>query len=352
MAGPDTRSSGALVVSLDFELAWGVSRTTASRYAANLLGSRVAIPRLLALFEKYGIAATWATVGFLFARTRDELVASSPPDRARPRYDDSRLDPYREAIGENEEEDPFSYAPSLIDQIRQTPGQEVATHTFSHYYCAEPGQTAETFRADLEAARAIAERWAIDTTSIVFPRNQHNPAYDPILTELGISAYRGMPRAWMWRPGPSRQTGTLVRRAGRLADSYVSLSGHGTVAWSDVLQPNGLADVRASCFLRPVSPHIPLQRAFLLRRIRRSLRRAARRGEIYHLWWHPHNFGLHVDENLALLELILEEFARLREELGMWSLAMRDVDRIVRGAAAPSQGSERNSAAEGICESR
>jgi peptidoglycan/xylan/chitin deacetylase (PgdA/CDA1 family) len=352
MAGPDPGRPGALVVSLDFELAWGARRPAANGYAVNLFGSRVAIPQLLSLFERYGIAATWATVGFLFARSREELITSSPPDRARPTYVDSDLDPYRVAIGENEVDDPLSYAPSLIERIRRTPWQEVATHTFSHYYCSEPGQTAEMFRADLEAARAIAERWGIGITSIVFPRNQHNPAYDPILLGLGISAYRGTPRAWMWGTGRSRPTAILVRRAARLTDSYVSLSGQGTVPWSEVLQPSGLSDVRASCFLRPVSPSIPAQGFFLLRRIRRSLRNAALRGEIYHLWWHPHNFGLHVAENLALLEAILEEFARLREEFGMMSLAMRDVDRIARGGLPPSQGSERKSAVEGACGSR
>ena len=64
---------GALVISLDFELHWGVrdKRPVDGPYRENLLGAREAIPRMLDLFEEFGVAATWATVGFLFAKNRD-----------------------------------------------------------------------------------------------------------------------------------------------------------------------------------------------------------------------------------------------------------------------------------------
>src|SRR5262245_13071649 len=63
----NTPAFGALVISLDFELHWGVrdKRPVDGSYRENLLGAREAIPRMLDLFEEFGIAATWATVGFL-----------------------------------------------------------------------------------------------------------------------------------------------------------------------------------------------------------------------------------------------------------------------------------------------
>jgi hypothetical protein len=64
---------GALVISLDFELLWGVRDlypADGGTYRANLLGARTAIPKLLQLFEEFEIAATWATVGMLFANSR------------------------------------------------------------------------------------------------------------------------------------------------------------------------------------------------------------------------------------------------------------------------------------------
>ena len=56
-----------------------------------------------------------------------------------------------------------------------------------------------------------------------------------------------------------------------------------------------------------------------------GLRRAATTRSIFHLWWHPHNFGAHTKENLSFLREILQEFDRLRERHGMASLSMRAV---------------------------
>jgi hypothetical protein len=77
LAGP---GYGAFVISLDFELHWGVRdhEPPDGPYHANLLGARKAIPRLLELFEHYGISATWAIVGFLFAESREERRKFEP----------------------------------------------------------------------------------------------------------------------------------------------------------------------------------------------------------------------------------------------------------------------------------
>lgn len=87
--------SGAFVISLDFELLWGV-RDHADRqsYGQSVLGGRQAIPRMLELFAKNGIRATWATVGFAFCETRDELMASLPHAELRPRYLNQSLSNY------------------------------------------------------------------------------------------------------------------------------------------------------------------------------------------------------------------------------------------------------------------
>src|SRR5690606_35067847 len=125
------------------ELHWGVRdhQPPDGPYRPALLGAREAVLRTLDLFARYDVAATWATVGFLFARSRDELRRYTPA--LRPHYADGRLDPYDEPVGEGEHDDPIHYAPSLIARIRETPRQELATHTFSHYYCGDPGADPE-----------------------------------------------------------------------------------------------------------------------------------------------------------------------------------------------------------------
>ena len=60
-----------LIVSLDFELYWGMQDCIElSKYENNILGARDAIPKMLNLFEQHSIHATWATVGYLFAHDR------------------------------------------------------------------------------------------------------------------------------------------------------------------------------------------------------------------------------------------------------------------------------------------
>ena len=316
------------MVSLDFELHWGVRDKCApdGPYRDNLLGARKAIPQILDLFEEFDIAATWATVGFLFAESSGERTEFSPG--IRPDYTDQRLNPYNEPTGENETADPLHYAASLIEQIRNRARQEIATHTFSHYYCLEPGETQEAFAADLRSAMAIAKHRGIEVRSIVFPRNQFRAGYDELLREAGILCYRGNEPSWMYRPRP-RNEETLAVRAPRLIDHYVSLSGPKVVRWNEIMQPNGLCNVRSSMFLRPYS----LQRKSLepvrLRRIAGGIQAAAEQRGIFHLWWHPHNFGAQTDENLQFLRKVLEVYSACRKKYGMQSLSMCEVASVV-----------------------
>lgn len=70
---------GTLIVSLDFELFWGMLDVCPlEEYQDHVLGGKKAIPRLLELFRKHGIHATWATVGYLFAENYEELQRFFP----------------------------------------------------------------------------------------------------------------------------------------------------------------------------------------------------------------------------------------------------------------------------------
>lgn len=322
------RPEGALVLSLDFELHWGVRdhRAADGPYRGHLLGARTAVEQTLDLFAAYEVAATWATVGLLFARSREEQVAASPS--LRPSYVDRALDPYRESVGEGEAGDPLHFAPSLIERIRRTPRQELGTHTFGHYYCGEPGATPDSFRADLEAAQRIA---GVPMRSIVFPRNQSEAAYLRVLPEVGIAVYRGNPPGRLWEADGAAGRHPL-RRVGRLLDTYLPVGGDDTVGWETVPEASGLANVRASRFLRPTHPRLAVLEPLRLRRITSSLSRAARRRRIYHLWWHPHNFGQHLEDNLGVLRRVLDAFAELREREGMVSLSMAEVADRARAA--------------------
>jgi len=198
----ESNRPGALVVSLDFELRWGVHDLVppdGGDYRANLLGVRAAVPALLDLFEACGIAATWATVGMLMADSREERERFRPA--VTPAYADPRLDSYRIATGESEADDPLHFAGSLVGQIRAGPRQEIASHTFAHYYPLEPGHDLASFRADLESAVAIARAKRIELRSLIFPRNQFNSDYAGVIAEAGFTVCRSNAAGWLHRKG-------------------------------------------------------------------------------------------------------------------------------------------------------
>ena len=278
---------GAFTISLDFELMWGVrDKCTVASYGANILGVREAVPALLDLFAELEIACTWATVGLLFFATKEDMLAALPTRL--PRYADPSLSPYQDVAeaGPDEGRDPYHYGYSLIKRIIGYPAQEVGTHTFSHFYCLEKGGNPEAFRADLEAARAAAARLDVTLTSIAFPRNQMSTSHLAICRELGLRAFRGNELAWFHRPRPDGAQNLAVRGF-RLADSYFPIAG------AQDHEPeflDGIVNVPSSRFLRAARDETMFERV-RLQRITSAMDTAARRATLFHLWWHPHNFG-------------------------------------------------------------
>lgn len=314
--------SGHFIISLDFELLWGL-RDHANRnsYGKNVLGARLAIPRMLDLFANNDIRATWATVGLLFCESRDEMIEMSPPPELRPRYLNTKLSNYTyfSELGKNEVEDPYYYAASIVDQISKTPGQEIATHTFSHFYPLEPGATLQAFEADLEATQAVARRRSIKIRSIVFPRNQYGDEHVAACRKVGIVNWRGNPSGWAYKPTTGNSQ-TLARRGLRLIDAHTGVLG--TQTFRD--DPSEFRNVPASHFLRPCAGKLAMAHPAHIAMVMRSMTHAAKTGRGYHLWWHPHNFGVNLVENIASISKVIAHFKRLEIKYGMISRNMGD----------------------------
>lgn len=309
---------GTLIVSLDFELFWGMlDCCTLEEYKANVLGGREAIPRLLALFEKYDIHATWATVGFLFAEGREELKHYFPGEE--PSYENNAVSPYSRMTGLSGEEECF-FAPGLIPLIAGTPGQEIASHTFSHYYCREKGQTPEQFRQDMAAAKAIARDKGYCLRSVVLPRNQCEPEYTEVLKSLGFTAYRDEENDWIHRKIKFRPLLRLLR----LADVYLPLTGQGGYR---PRKEGSIWNLTGSRMYKPILKPLAFLEPLKLLRIKRQMRHAAKHGLTFHLWWHPHNIGVQTDAHLKQLEEIFAYHHRLRQKYGMVSRNMAETAR-------------------------
>jgi len=309
------------IISLDFELLWGVRDTRGSEYHQQLLNVHKVVPELLSLFKKYDIAVTWATVGALCVESADAFNTIKP--ELLPSYDVDNFSPYPFLNTLFKLNDELLFAPSLIKKILETPNQELASHTFCHYYCLEQGQTIEQFKQDLKVNTQIAKYLNISFKSLVFPRNQFNSNYLTACKEAELVSYRGNPNHWAYK-AESREERKLLRRAFRLLDAYIPLSGS-LRQKVKIDKLSGMLNIPASLFLRPWSKRLMFIEPLRLWRIKWSMTRTAKKGGVFHLWWHPHNFGSNSVENMYFLEEILKHYKKLNSKYDFKSLTMADI---------------------------
>ncbi len=305
-----------LIVSLDFELFWGMQDCcTLDEYKDNIIGGREAIPLMLKLFEEHNIHATWATVGYLFADSKTQAINCFP--KTRPTYSDSKLSTYNCFcnIGDDEISEPCYFAPSLIKLIKSTNGQEIGSHTFSHYYCRENGQTPQQFCDDMKSAICIAQNNGYELKSVVLPRNQCEKEYTQVLSDLGFSSYRDEENDWIHEKVRFRP----LKRVLRLMDVYLPLTGQGGYIPK---QENGIVNLIGSRMYKPYFKPLAFLERLKIHRIKKQMLHAAKNGLTFHLWWHPHNVGVKTQLHLAQLEEIFNYFDELNEKYGMRSLNM------------------------------
>ena len=294
-------------------------------YESNLKHVRQAVAATLELFARYEIQATWVTVGFLYYSDVKQLQKNLPS--IRPSYQKTELSPYKYISNLAQKDNrQLHFCPDVIELIKQYPGQEIGTHTFSHYYCLEAGQTKSEFKADLNAAIQTAKKANIETKSLVFPRNQYNQAYLEELTHCGIDCYRGNESSSIYN-SQSGDGGRIHKKTLRLIDTYLNITGQNCYSWSQ-LRSEYPINIPASRFLRPYSSKLKYLDGLRLRRITSGLEYAASRGLIYHLWWHPHNFGVNLQENLNFLEKILQSYRKLNTQYKMQSLSMGEIAKL------------------------
>ena len=247
----------------------------------------------------------------------------------KPDYLNSKLDPYQylSQIGKNEKEDPLHYGYSLVRKIQNTPGMEIGSHSFCHFYCLEPRLNPNAFREDIEASVASFARLGIEPKSFVFCRNQYNIEHLNELSEYGFRFYRGNPKGYIYESKASKEQ-TLLIKGSRFIDSYLDISSNNQ---SEInVDLNGLINIPASRFLRPVSSIDNIFGPLRLQRILKSMESAAINNQGYHLWWHPFNFGTNLRENIKVLSIIIKHFRKLQDKYGMLSVNMSEIELILK----------------------
>ncbi|MFV0306042.1 MAG: polysaccharide deacetylase family protein [Moheibacter sp.] len=317
-------NQGLFVISLDFELFWGIrDKVTLDEYGENILGVWEVVPLLLKLFKQYDVYATFATVGAIMAENKQELAQFLPIKK--PSYQDQILSPYNQFLEKEIEQSKSEYffAKKLVDLVLQDGRNEIGTHTFSHYYCLEKGQTIEEFEDDLQASIAISKHREIEPKSFVFPRHQLRKDYIELFPKHGINTYRGTEKAWYHSPARGGEE-SVLKRAIRYANYYFYLGAHHCSSLSEI-EKSKPYNIPASMWLRPYREKWKFLDGLRLARIKNAMTYAAKNNKVYHLWWHPHEMGVNQRENFDFLEKILKHFQFLQSKYGFESKTMLQI---------------------------
>jgi glycosyltransferase involved in cell wall biosynthesis/peptidoglycan/xylan/chitin deacetylase (PgdA/CDA1 family) len=295
---------GVAVISIDTELAWGEAHHRDGPPRREYGDERRVIDRLLTVFERYEIPATWAVVGHLFLDrcSRDGADGRPHPEVLRPEYpwlegDWFDVDPCADRAAA-----PDFYGPDIVERIKACAvAQEIGCHSFAHAMVGEPGYRSAVFESDLAACRAAADAHGIDLRSFVFPRN--SVGHVEVLGTQGFTSYRGRARKRVVRP----------RR-----------------------EASGVWNIPATYLYAPATRrrNVPIGLWALVPRMR--LRQAARDRSLFHLWFHPYNITDDPERALRGIELISREAARLRERGRLDVLTMGGLAERLDALAQPT----------------
>jgi hypothetical protein len=301
--------AGAVIISIDFELRWGMRHVlgdASHRYDGCIRRAPQAAALLLDELLRRKLRATWAAVGALACSGWDEYWARAPDS---PAYADTSLRIGR-AIQRLDPTGELHFCRPELLSIANAPGQELGCHTFSHLLCGRPGSTVGDLDRDLSACTALwQELFGRGPVSFVYPCNEQR--WTARLSSHGVRVVRTAARGQLCGSIPFGRLMGAALDVVRRPLSHVPSVGAG-----------GIIETEGSRFVRFGLP-IPLSTSHFERAI--AAVRALEPGRVLHFWWHPHNLGRDprgcVDQALPLLDCIARgvEAGRIR------SLRMADL---------------------------
>ena len=179
---------GAMTISIDVEPAWA-HRPIPRRIIDGLPLERAIVNRLVDLFARYDIRATWAIVGrWLLDTTGCQDAGLLPAVENAPKRPGSEE-------GDADRHD-YDAAPlrgaEIVERLRRvTPPQEIASHSFCHIHYDERRTDRAAVRADIAEAKRVHELSRLPFQSFIFSDNVMG--FRPLLAEAGILAPRPIP---------------------------------------------------------------------------------------------------------------------------------------------------------------
>lgn len=308
---------GILTISIDYEFALGFADFDLSAKDKGHMVREIDITnRLLDLFERYNIPATWAVTGHLLEDTCQWKGTLPHPEYPRPVNRKERRDWFLLHPPEGEYDDPLWFdVHRLIPRMLRSPvGHEVASHSYAHIIYGAYDISEGAVRADIENIKRIHADRKYPLYSFVFPRNRE--AFHAELYAIGVRCYRGTSTMW-YRLFPG-----IFQRIFHLADYYlpsartvVPVRGKGGM----INIPDSLMLLGRNGLRRLVTPRI------MKWKMRRGIKKAIAKREVFHLWFHPSNFWFDTETQFAILEDVLQYASMHRRNGELAVLTMHDV---------------------------
>lgn len=317
--------NGIFCISLDFEKYWGIHDVMDfDLYKEQLRKVDEIVDQLSTTFEHHEIRTTWAVVGLLLEEKQEDLECVEIP------YENKDYSPFplkKEIL----KRIPLTCRSAIaqLEILRQLPNQEIASHTYSHFYALENGVTTADFELDCQRMKKAGDALNIDFKSIVFPRNQIHPTFLKIAKNYGIESFRGNQESRLWTNSKFTDE-KLLKRGQRFLDAYVKIATTESFTIQDLPSTEEVLNIPSNRFFKPIGKIKALERK-KLKQIKAEMSYAAKQNSIYHLWWHPHNFGNHTKEHFEQLNEILNHFNLLKSEYGFQSLNMKGIKAVKNG---------------------
>lgn len=317
-----------MVLSLDFELAWG-SFDRAPRgplLAAARWTHDTGAPMLLQLLSRYGLPATWATVG--------ALMHDGLPPAVGAQYAASGVQPvWLSGVPRNrgEREAPQWFAPRFVERLQRcTTPQEVGLHGWSHISLG-PEASPQLVDCELALCRKTALSTGVEGAAFVYPRNRVG---DPgQLARHGFRIYRSPDPVAFGRVSSLAQGRARVRSVALLAADALALAPPlVTPAFgAGVVSIPGSLMVRYAAGFRGVVPD-----TWRHRRLALGLRHVLKRGGIFHVWLHPINLHARHPRLFCVLEAFFARVARLRDSGKLEVLTLGEIAERWHAQHSPS----------------
>ena len=209
-------NNGLFFLSLDFEGMWGaiggLDNVAIDAFKKRVGQNDIIIPKLLTLFEKYGIHATWAVVGCMLCNSKEEVSEMLTNDIYYPKWNLS-IKEFIRRINNNS----LYFFPDLIKKVAKSANQEIGSHTFSHYYANEIGANDMLFEQELRlSSQKHCEVLGQTPQTLIMPRNQVEGVNIQLLNKYGIKVVRGRADYNNWGYG-------IFRKMINFTDSYIPI---------------------------------------------------------------------------------------------------------------------------------